>query len=60
MKQPITSRSPDVFPGGGEGSSSRSAIVKIFLDERVDWRSARDIIGHDVKPGSEDGNTPAW
>jgi hypothetical protein len=23
--------------------------VKIFLDECVDWRSARDIIGRDVK-----------
>jgi hypothetical protein len=25
--------------------------VKIFLDECVDWRLARDIIGHDVKTG---------
>jgi hypothetical protein len=23
--------------------------VKIFLDECVDWRLARDIVGHDVK-----------
>jgi hypothetical protein len=23
--------------------------VKIFLDECVDWRPARDIVGHDVK-----------
>jgi hypothetical protein len=23
--------------------------VKVFLDECVDWRLARDIVGHDVK-----------
>jgi hypothetical protein len=23
--------------------------VKVFLDECVDWRFARDIVGHDVK-----------
>lgn len=95
MKQPITSRNPDVmggtvvfsgtrvpvqtlfdylkvgksiddflevlpvcdaragrrFPGGGEGPSNRSAIVKIFLDE------ARDIIGHDVKTARQMGWT---
>jgi hypothetical protein len=27
--------------------------VKVFLDECVDWRLARDIIGHDVKTARE-------
>jgi len=29
--------------------------VKIFLDECVDWRLARDIIGHDVKTARQMG-----
>jgi hypothetical protein len=31
--------------------------VKIFLDECVDWRLARDIIGHDVKTARQMGWT---
>ena len=27
--------------------------MKVFLDECVDWRLARDIIGHDVKTARE-------
>jgi hypothetical protein len=27
--------------------------VKVFLDECVDWRLARDIVGHDVKTARE-------
>jgi hypothetical protein len=31
--------------------------VKISLNECVDWRSARDIIGHDVKTARQMGWT---
>ena len=27
--------------------------MKVFLDECVDWRLARDIVGHDVKTARE-------
>ena len=27
--------------------------MKVFLDEYVDWRLARDIVGHDVKTARE-------
>jgi len=33
----------------GEGSADRQGIVRILLDECVDWRLSRDVIGHDVK-----------
>jgi hypothetical protein len=29
--------------------------VRVLLDECVDWRLARDIIGHDVKTGRQMG-----
>jgi hypothetical protein len=29
--------------------------VKVFLDECVDWRLARDIVGHDVKTARQMG-----
>jgi hypothetical protein len=29
--------------------------VKVFLDECVDWRLARDIVGHDVKTAHQMG-----
>lgn len=31
--------------------------MKVFLDECVDWRLARDIIGHDVKTARQMGST---
>jgi hypothetical protein len=31
--------------------------VKVFLDECVDWRLARDILGHDVKTARQMGWT---
>jgi Domain of unknown function (DUF5615) len=31
--------------------------VRVFLDECVDWRLARDLIGHDVKTAREMGWT---
>jgi hypothetical protein len=31
--------------------------VKVLLDERVDWRLARDIIGHDVRTARQMGWT---
>jgi hypothetical protein len=31
--------------------------VRVFLDECVDWRLARDIIGHDVKTARQMGWT---
>jgi hypothetical protein len=31
--------------------------VKIFLDECVDWRLARDMVGHDVKTARQMGWT---
>jgi hypothetical protein len=31
--------------------------VKVFLDECVDWRLARDIVGHDVKTAHQMGWT---
>jgi hypothetical protein len=31
--------------------------VKIILDECVDWRLARDIVGHDVKTAHQMGWT---
>jgi hypothetical protein len=31
--------------------------VKVFLDECVDWRLARDIVGHDVKTARQMGWT---
>jgi hypothetical protein len=31
--------------------------VKVFLDECVDWRLARDIVGHDVKTARQVGWT---
>jgi hypothetical protein len=31
--------------------------VRIFLDECVDWRLARDIVGHDVKTARQMGWT---
>jgi hypothetical protein len=33
--------------------------VKVFLDECVDWRLARDIVGHDVKTARQMGWTTA-
>jgi hypothetical protein len=29
--------------------------VKVLLDECVDWRRSRDIIGHDVKTAQQRG-----
>jgi hypothetical protein len=29
--------------------------VRVFLDECIDWRLARDIIGHDVKTAQQMG-----
>lgn len=29
--------------------------MKVFLDERVDWRLARDIVGHEVKTARQQG-----
>ena len=31
--------------------------MRVFLDECVDWRLARDIVGHDVKSARETGWT---
>jgi hypothetical protein len=31
--------------------------VRIFLDECIDWRLARDIVGHDVKTARQMGWT---
>jgi hypothetical protein len=31
--------------------------VKVFLDECVDWRLARDIVGHDVRTARQMGWT---
>jgi hypothetical protein len=31
--------------------------VKVFLDECVDWRLARDVVGHDVKTARQMGWT---
>jgi len=31
--------------------------VRVFLDECVDWRLARDIVGHDVKTARQMGWT---
>ena len=31
--------------------------MKVFLDECVDWRLARDIVGHDVKTARQMGWT---
>jgi hypothetical protein len=31
--------------------------VKVFLDECIDWRLSRDIIGHDVKTARQMGWT---
>jgi len=31
--------------------------VKVLLDECVDWRLARDIVGHDIKTASQMGWT---
>lgn len=31
--------------------------MKVFLDECVDWRLARDIVGHDVKTARQIGWT---
>jgi hypothetical protein len=31
--------------------------VKVFLDECVDWRLGRDIVGHDVKTAGQMGWT---
>jgi hypothetical protein len=31
--------------------------VKVLLDECVDWRSGRDIVGHDVKTAGRMGWT---
>lgn len=43
--------------GGGEGPSDRSSGVKVFLDECVDRRLGRDMVGHDVKTAREMGWT---
>jgi hypothetical protein len=32
--------------------------VKVFLDECVDWRLARDLVGHDVKTAGQMGEEP--
>jgi hypothetical protein len=32
----------------GEGSAGRNGVIKVFLDECVDWRLSRDLIGHEV------------
>ena len=31
--------------------------MKVFLDECIDWRLARDVIGHEVKTAREMGWT---
>jgi hypothetical protein len=31
--------------------------VKVFLDECVDWRLARDIVGHEVRSARQMGRT---
>ena len=31
--------------------------MKVFLDECIDWRLARDIVGHDVKTAGQMGWT---
>jgi hypothetical protein len=31
--------------------------VRVFLDESIDWRFARDIVGHDVKTARQMGWT---
>ena len=31
--------------------------MKVFLDECIDWRFARDIVGHDVKTARQMGWT---
>src|ERR1700756_3173590 len=45
------------FPGGGKGPSNRSGLVKVLLDECIDWRLARDIVGHDVRTARQMGWT---
>ena len=32
-----------------EGPFGRHCFVKVFVDECVDWRLSRDIVGHEVK-----------
>jgi Protein of unknown function (DUF433) len=43
--------------GGGEGPAGRIGHLRIFLDECVDRRLARDLIGHDVRTARDMGWT---
>ena len=35
--------------GGTQGPRHRGGFVRVLLDECLDWRLSRDIVGHDVK-----------
>ena len=45
------------FFGGSEGPTGRICLVKVMIDECIDWRLARDIVGHDVKTARQMGWT---
>jgi uncharacterized protein DUF433 len=54
---PSVTREHVIFLGGSEEPSDRSGVVKVLLDECVDWRLGRDIVGHDVKIAHQMGWT---
>jgi uncharacterized protein (DUF433 family) len=43
------------LPGRSQDANGQSGFVKVLLDECVDWRLARDILGHDVKTARQMG-----
>src|SRR5439155_1133950 len=45
------------LPGRSQGSPGRLGLVRIFLDECIDWRLARDISGHEVRTARQKGWT---
>ena len=43
--------------GASQRSTHRISLVRILLDECIDWRLSRDIVGHDVKTARQMGWT---
>jgi hypothetical protein len=37
------------FSRGGNRAARGRVLVRVLLDECIDWRLSRDIVGHDVK-----------
>src|SRR5262249_15461385 len=49
------SRAGCCLPRGSEKSPDRISLVRILLDECIDWRLGRELVGHEVKTAQQMG-----